>query len=436
MISGGARSGVGDVEAGLAAAAAVVDGTWRTTRVAHTALETHASVAWLDDDGRLVVRTSTQVPFLVRNELARILALPPERVRVLTARVGGGFGGKQELLTEDLVGLAVLRTGRPVQSSTRARTSSRRRRAGTRCGCRCASARPRTGCSPRCDRRAHRCRCVRQPLARRHVPRMPRVDGALPVPEQAGRRRLGLHEQAAVGRVPWIRAGPAAVRDRERAGRTRAQAGDGPVRAAPPQRDRAGGRAITDRSCPTTRGRRLLRPSEQVPRLAQEALRLDTRRWTACWQVGDGMAAAMIATIPPRGHHAEASATLARTARTSCAWAPPSSATAPRRCTPDRGSGARTDRGSRDRQPRREPWAMHGASALRVARCRRRSSRATFGSAKDDPRRLAGWPLRSRATRPTAGSARRVCSAVTGSSGSPRSPRRSATPQSSKGRTG
>ena len=62
-----------------------------------------------------MVRTSTQVPFLVRDELARILDLPRDRVRVLTARVGGGFGGKQELLTEDLVGLAVLRTGRPVQ---------------------------------------------------------------------------------------------------------------------------------------------------------------------------------------------------------------------------------------------------------------------------------------------------------------------------------
>ncbi len=75
------HSGVGDVEAGLAAAArsrggAVVDGTWKTTRVAHTALETHASVGWLDDDDRLVVRTSMQVPFLVRTELGRILALP------------------------------------------------------------------------------------------------------------------------------------------------------------------------------------------------------------------------------------------------------------------------------------------------------------------------------------------------------------------------
>jgi putative selenate reductase molybdopterin-binding subunit len=106
---------LGDVAAGLAAAAAVVEGTWRTQRVAHSSLETHAAVGWLDEGGRLVVRTSSQVPFLVRDELARVLSLPPERVRVLTARVGGGFGGKQELLVEDLVAVAVLRTGRPVR---------------------------------------------------------------------------------------------------------------------------------------------------------------------------------------------------------------------------------------------------------------------------------------------------------------------------------
>ena len=58
------------------------------------------------------VRTSTQVPFLVREELERLLGV---EVRVFTARVGGGFGGKQELLVEDVVALAALRTGRPVR---------------------------------------------------------------------------------------------------------------------------------------------------------------------------------------------------------------------------------------------------------------------------------------------------------------------------------
>ena len=110
---------VGDVAGGLAAAAATVSGTWTTARVNHAALETHGARGWLDgpweEGGRLVIRTSTQVPFLVRDELAHLLDLPAERIRVLAARVGGGFGGKQEMLVEDLVALAVLRLGEPVQ---------------------------------------------------------------------------------------------------------------------------------------------------------------------------------------------------------------------------------------------------------------------------------------------------------------------------------
>lgn len=104
----------GDVDAALAASAHTVSGTWRTSRVSHAQLETHGAIGWLDDDGRLVLRASTQVPFLTRLELARLFALPEDRVRVHTARVGGGFGGKQEIFAEDLVGWAVLRTGRPV----------------------------------------------------------------------------------------------------------------------------------------------------------------------------------------------------------------------------------------------------------------------------------------------------------------------------------
>jgi CO/xanthine dehydrogenase Mo-binding subunit/aerobic-type carbon monoxide dehydrogenase small subunit (CoxS/CutS family) len=105
----------GDVEAALAAADATVDGVWSTPRVSHAALETHATRGSIDADGRLLLRTATQVPFLVRDEIAHVFGLDPERVRVVAKRVGGGFGGKQELLTEDLVTLAVLRTGRSVQ---------------------------------------------------------------------------------------------------------------------------------------------------------------------------------------------------------------------------------------------------------------------------------------------------------------------------------
>lgn len=104
----------GDATAALAASPVTVSGQWQTGRVSHAQLETHGALGWLDPDGRLVIRASTQVPFLTRDELARILDLDPDRVRVQAARVGGGFGGKQEIFAEDLVALAVLRTGRPV----------------------------------------------------------------------------------------------------------------------------------------------------------------------------------------------------------------------------------------------------------------------------------------------------------------------------------
>ena len=64
--------------------------------------------------GGLEIRTSSQVPFLVKRGLCDLFDLSPDLVRVVCGRVGGGFGGKQEMLTEDIVALAALRTGRPV----------------------------------------------------------------------------------------------------------------------------------------------------------------------------------------------------------------------------------------------------------------------------------------------------------------------------------
>ncbi len=101
--------------AGFAAADVVVEETLESQRLQHAHLETHCAIGWRDEDGRLVIRSSTQVPFLTRDALATVLGLPREGVRVFTGQVGGGFGGKQEMLVEDIVGLAVLKTGRPVQ---------------------------------------------------------------------------------------------------------------------------------------------------------------------------------------------------------------------------------------------------------------------------------------------------------------------------------
>jgi putative selenate reductase molybdopterin-binding subunit len=105
----------GDVATALAASAVTYEGTFTTQRVQHAALETHGGLAWVDPDGILNVRSSTQVPFLTRRALADIFELPPDKVRVFCERVGGGFGGKQEMFVEDILTLAALRTGRPVK---------------------------------------------------------------------------------------------------------------------------------------------------------------------------------------------------------------------------------------------------------------------------------------------------------------------------------
>ncbi|MGH2347867.1 MAG: xanthine dehydrogenase family protein molybdopterin-binding subunit, partial [bacterium] len=105
---------VGSVAEGFAAADAVHEMTYSTSRVQHAHLETHGSVAWKDDDGRLHVRTSSQAPHITKQKLCHVFGLYPRNVHVFTERVGGGFGGKQEMLSEDLCVLATLKTGRPV----------------------------------------------------------------------------------------------------------------------------------------------------------------------------------------------------------------------------------------------------------------------------------------------------------------------------------
>jgi len=106
---------VGDVDAALKVCDLVVTHDYFLPRVQASHIEPHISIAWVDEDDRLIVRTSTQVPFHLRRMLARILEIPEARIRVIKPRVGGGFGDKQELVVEDLVGVLALRTGRPVR---------------------------------------------------------------------------------------------------------------------------------------------------------------------------------------------------------------------------------------------------------------------------------------------------------------------------------
>jgi putative selenate reductase molybdopterin-binding subunit len=105
----------GDVEAALAKAAHVFESEYTVQQVQQTSIEPHIVLSWWDEDDRLVIRTSTQVPFHVRRMVAPLLGLPLRKIRVVKPRIGGGFGGKQEMLIEDLCAHLTLATGRPVR---------------------------------------------------------------------------------------------------------------------------------------------------------------------------------------------------------------------------------------------------------------------------------------------------------------------------------
>jgi putative selenate reductase molybdopterin-binding subunit len=105
---------VGNVGAAFASAEYVFEGEYRTPRQQHAHLESHVCITYFDEDDRLVIRTSTQVPFHIRRMVAPLVGLPVKRIRVIKPRIGGGFGNKQELILEDLCSLLTIKTKRPV----------------------------------------------------------------------------------------------------------------------------------------------------------------------------------------------------------------------------------------------------------------------------------------------------------------------------------
>lgn len=109
------RIDIGDVEQGFAEADQIFEEEYRVPKVQQASIEPHVVVTWWDEDDRLVIRTSTQVPFHVRRIMAPVLGLAPKQIRVIKPRIGGGFGGKQEVMIEDVAAHLTLVTGRPVR---------------------------------------------------------------------------------------------------------------------------------------------------------------------------------------------------------------------------------------------------------------------------------------------------------------------------------
>jgi nicotinate dehydrogenase large molybdopterin subunit len=104
----------GNIERGFNDADVIVERTYKTTWVDHAFMESEAGVGYPDKDGRIVVISSTQNIHYKRLEISRLLALPEERIRVIQAPTGGGFGGKLDVTVEGFLALAVYHTKRPV----------------------------------------------------------------------------------------------------------------------------------------------------------------------------------------------------------------------------------------------------------------------------------------------------------------------------------
>jgi len=104
----------GDFEAAMAGADFTFDHNYETPYAQHCPIETYVAMAHMDSRNRLVILSSTQVPFHVRRLLAMTLEIPVQKIRVIKPRIGGAFGSKQEFLLEDVVGMFALRTKRHV----------------------------------------------------------------------------------------------------------------------------------------------------------------------------------------------------------------------------------------------------------------------------------------------------------------------------------
>lgn len=104
---------VGEIHRALKASDVVITKTYETQAQAQAMMETQRAYSYLDTYGRLVVVSSTQIPFHVRRTLSRALDIPMSKIRVIKPRIGGGFGSKQSIHGEFYPALITMLTGKP-----------------------------------------------------------------------------------------------------------------------------------------------------------------------------------------------------------------------------------------------------------------------------------------------------------------------------------
>lgn len=105
----------GDIESGFRQAEVILEHTFHTPATDHAFMEPECSVAVPAPDGRMLIYVGSQIPYSDRNDVARALGWPDERVRVVGQLMGGGFGGKEDIAGQIHAALLANVTGRPVK---------------------------------------------------------------------------------------------------------------------------------------------------------------------------------------------------------------------------------------------------------------------------------------------------------------------------------
>jgi CO/xanthine dehydrogenase Mo-binding subunit len=106
---------VGDVDKGCAESDLVIEETYSTQQIEHAYLEPEAGLAYVDHDGVVTIVSPDQNITHHRHMLARIIAKPISKVRFIMSPVGGGFGGKEDMIYQGMLALLAMKTQRPVR---------------------------------------------------------------------------------------------------------------------------------------------------------------------------------------------------------------------------------------------------------------------------------------------------------------------------------
>jgi len=105
----------GDAEAAFTRCKSVIEKTYRTTFIEHNYIEPDAGAGFVDSDGTLVIHASTQNPHYDHKDVVTVLGVADEKLRIIQAATGGGFGSKLDLNVQAFIGLALYHLKRPVR---------------------------------------------------------------------------------------------------------------------------------------------------------------------------------------------------------------------------------------------------------------------------------------------------------------------------------